>query len=211
VKGLGVDAMPAIMDGVEPLLALDDEGSGESSFDAPGSPKHAPEASASAVAPRAKRRKREVTDSPSASSAKSSSSSSFPGAASDRSDSFDGVSDGGGERSRISEWVRMEDGPRFKVDTYKPRSKKRYIRLVVECSHHDSCSKKRSVSEKQTENYGELEVVAHLLAWEEMGGVLTKAEHMDRRLRVAFADVTRHANDVGERSDLVCDLIHNYK
>ena len=175
------------------------------SFDAPNS---TPTPGSKRARPEAKpKRGKKARPAPSSSSSSSSAPDSpAPRAESEPDDaSFD--AGGGDVRSKVTAWVEMPRGPRFKLDSYKPKGLARYKRLQVECTYHDSCIKRRSVSMKHTRVYGDLEIIAYLRAWNRLGADLDKEAHMDRRLRVPWEEVERYALSLGDTAAPILALM----
>jgi hypothetical protein len=71
------------------------------------------------------------------------------------------------ERSTVSSWVQVKDGPWMKLDTYRPKDQAAYSRLICECGSHVGCVKRRNVN--MTRLHGDKEPIAFLMAWNEAG------------------------------------------
>ena len=195
---VGDDAALAIGDAEHGGVLCDAE-SGSCDFDAPGT----------STVPRPKRRRTgdkralPLDDAAPASRSSSESEAGSTDEGASRS-SFDGA----GPRGEVTKWLNMENGPRFKVDRYRPKRKKEYVRVCIECTYHDGCVKKRSVSTKHVSKYGDREIIAYLMAWNTHGGDVTQAEHCSRGFLVPQADVDRFAARVGNRADHIINLFH---
>jgi hypothetical protein len=109
-------------------------------------------------------------------------------------------------RSKVSEWfVLVPDGPRIKMDSYKPGGKRRYNRYIAKCTHHEGgCTKKRNCNLKI--RYGPCEPVAYLHAWNAMGAACSAAEHTVRGLVVPQAEVARFIGKIGDKAKPLLDL-----
>jgi hypothetical protein len=199
---------PLGIEGPPGALALKN-GSSSDEFDAPGSraPKRPRAVAKAKMAPLLALPDAEYASpppSPSSPRTASSTSVSVGGGVSDV-ESHDGVG-----RSSISGWVEMERGPRFKADAYKPQGKNKHLRLVVECTYHDGCYKKRSLSANATKDLGPLEVVGYLLAWNSLGCDLDRAEHIDRKLEVPTSEIVRYCATVGDRAEPILAIMKRH-
>ena len=93
----------------------------------------------------------------------------------------------------------------MKLDSYKPKGKSSYTRLIVECTFHDNCQRKRGAN--RTAMHGAIEPIAYLSAWNKLGADVSKERHCARNYRVPAADVAREALSLGKRAQPVLDLL----
>ena len=130
--------------------------------------------------------KESSSSSSSSSSHSDSDSSSSDSDSCDSSDSFEP----GGRRSSVTDWVPIPYAahePEIKLDIYKPKGKRRYLRYILKCSHHDKCYKRRSAA--MCRSFGECEPIAFLIAWHNKGCGRVKADHSPKRSKVGFDDI----------------------
>ena len=65
----------------------------------------------------------------------------------------------------VGEWLRIEAAPRrpkVKVYVYKPKGKHRYSRFILQCTHHDACTRKRNLIFNKV--HGPREPLSYLIA-----------------------------------------------
>ena len=113
---------------------------------------------------------------------------------------------GGGKRGEVSDWYAMPEpavGLKIKVDRYKPKGKKMYIRLIAKCPEHHDCSKKRNISHNG--NFGKIEPVAYLCAWSDLRFGIDRDDHASRHLRVPVDRVHEYAASLNGRVDVLLD------
>ena len=97
------------------------------------------------------------------SSSSSSSSSSDDSAGDSRSAEFDVGNVG-------APWVEIEPGLFVKSEEYTPKHRPMYRRWKARCSHHGGkCSKFRSCAKQMCMLFGDVELVAYLSCWHDMG------------------------------------------
>ena len=102
-------------------------------------------------------------------------------------------------------WLEIEKGPRLKLDKYTPKGKHPYRRWILECTHHDSCSRKRSVT--LTSIHGDVEPIAFLVAWNRKGAHVSVEEHTRRNFPVTPEEVAREVVALGNRARPALDLL----
>jgi hypothetical protein len=113
-----------------------------------------------------------------------------------------------GRRSAVTEWHElMDDGPRIKLDSYKPAGKQRYQRFIAECNHHHGCKCTKKRNANQTASYGASEPIAFLFAWAEAGHNCSADEHKDRKFVVQQARIAHFVGKLGARAKALTDLV----
>jgi hypothetical protein len=90
--------------------------------------------------------------------------------------------DAGVRPPSIPVWFPLLGAPPVKLDDYTPMGKSRYQRFIMNCSVHSSCCKKRSVTHVM--NFGRVEPLAYLCAWNSLAATATKEQHSSRHFRV---------------------------
>ena len=103
------------------------------------------------------------------------------------SDSSDADFDVAGDRSKITVGV-VPGLPPFKLDSYKPKGKTRYVRWICSCTHHSSACKRKKTT-AFTKDFGPTQPIAFLCAWESAGASITEAEHSDPKFPVSVSDM----------------------
>jgi hypothetical protein len=165
----------------------------------------APVAELAVAKPMAKRpaakAKAVASASSSGSSSSRSSSSSYSGSGSVSACSFD-VAVG---RSDVSKWMEIERGPRCKLDRYKPKHKALYSRWIVECTHHDACTRRRATTKSGV--HGAVEPIAWLIAWNRLGSEMSIEQHSARHILISPEDVAREVIAIGDRADKLLQLL----
>ena len=111
---------------------------------------------------------------------------------------------GKGARSEVSGWFQIPNGPKIKLDKYKPVGKRVYLRIIAQCGvHGKACEKKRNVT--HCVSLGKGEPIAYLSAWWELASTCSRDKHTQRNFRVPMDLVrTWHAR-IGSSADAFLD------
>ena len=159
-----------------------------------------PRAKSHAVRPAAIEDKTDASSSSSSDSKSSTSSSSSSDASSDASFEIHGMK----ARGFVGEFFELSNGLRVKLDTYKPKGKKPYQRLILKCPHHgNACEKKRNISHNR--NCGKLEPIAFLCAWADLGAGISREEHSARAFKVPLDAVRSWVPRLGANADKLAE------
>ena len=86
-----------------------------------------------------------------------------------------------------------------------PKGKTPYRRWILQCTHHNGCTRKRSTA--ITGVHGDVEPLAYLLAWNRHGFDVIPEQHQARYFPITPEEVAREVVLLGNKARPVLDLL----